>query len=99
MVANTSGYDFIIRCLDPLRSRHATHMAQYEVNNNLRMTGEHETSSFDKFTYGLGNRGCSVRIPTQTMKDQKGYLEDRRFGANCDPYVVARLLMETCSYD
>jgi glutamine synthetase len=97
--ANTSGYDFIIRCLDPLRSRHATHMAQYGTNNNLRMTGEHETSSFDSFTYGLGNRGCSVRIPTQTMKDQKGYLEDRRPGANCDPYVVARLLMETCSYD
>lgn len=95
---STTGYEFIQRCLDPLASRHKYHMENYGANNELRMTGGYETSSFDKFTYGLGNRGCSIRIPTQTLKDKKGYLEDRRPGSNCDPYIVARLLMETCSY-
>jgi len=95
---SATGYDFIIRCLDPLKSQHTVHMSQYGIDNNQRMTGEHETSSFDQFSYGLGNRGCSVRIPTQTMKDQQGYLEDRRPGANCDPYIVARLLMTTCAF-
>jgi glutamine synthetase len=29
-------------------------------------------------------------------KAKKGWLEDRRPNANMDPYVVTRLLMETC---
>jgi glutamine synthetase len=31
-------------------------------------------------------------------QDKKGYIEDRRPNANCDPYVVSRLITETvCS--
>jgi glutamine synthetase len=28
--------------------------------------------------------------------DKKGYIEDRRPNANVDPYVVTRLLINTC---
>ena len=59
------------------------------------MTGKHETASYKNFLYGVGNRGASIRIPLQCELDGKGYLEDRRPCANMDPYVVARLIIET----
>jgi glutamine synthetase len=37
-----------------------------------------------------------VRIPWQVEVDKKGYIEDRRPNANCDPYVVTRLIVGTC---
>ena len=40
------------------------HIAVYGPDNHLRLTGLHETQSIDKFNYGVGNRGASVRIPT-----------------------------------
>ena len=43
----------------------------------------------------MSNRGASVRIPWQVARDKKGYIEDRRPNANCDPYVVTRLIIET----
>ncbi|NDC99822.1 hypothetical protein EB083_03655, partial [bacterium] len=47
------------------------------------------------FSYGVSNRGASVRIPWQVARDQKGYAEDRRPNANMDPYVVTQLILET----
>jgi glutamine synthetase len=40
-----------------------------------------------------------VRIPWQVEVDKKGYLEDRRPNANCDPYVTTRLLVSTICGD
>ena len=48
-----------------------------------------------EFKYGVANRGASIRIPRQTEIDQKGYLEDRRPAANCDPYVVTSMIART----
>ncbi|MFP5488212.1 MAG: hypothetical protein ACLGHQ_07905, partial [Acidimicrobiia bacterium] len=59
-----------------------------------RLTGAHETAPWDKFSYGVSDRGSSIRIPWQVAVDKKGYAEDRRPNANCDPYTVARLLTE-----
>ena len=51
-----------------------------------------------EFSYGVSDRGASVRIPWQVEIDKKGYIEDRRPNANMDPYVVTRLITETvCS--
>ena len=36
--------------------------------------------------YGVANRGASIRIPRDAEKEGRGYMEDRRPGANCDPY-------------
>ena len=97
--AGLTGYDIILSCMDKLKDKHQHHMAHYGLDNQKRMTGGHETSSYDEFTYGLGNRGCSVRIPNQTLKEKKGYFEDRRPGSNMDPYIVSRLIVETCCVD
>jgi glutamine synthetase len=44
----------------------------------------------------VSDRGASVRIPWQVAADKKGYIEDRRPNANCDPYEVTRLIVSTC---
>jgi len=43
--------------------KHKLHISLYG-NNDKRLTGHHETSNKEVFSYGPGNRACSVRIPT-----------------------------------
>ena len=52
-----------------------------------------------KFSFGVANRGCSVRIPRMTEKEKKGYFEDRRPASNMDPYVVTAKIMDTIYLD
>src|SRR6185436_17680227 len=59
-----------------------------------RLTGAHETAPYNKFSYGVSNRGASIRIPWQVAKDGKGYAEDRRPNANSDPYTVTGLITQ-----
>ena len=47
------------------------------------------------FTYGVADRGSSIRIPRFTNRDKKGYLEDRRPASNMDPYLVTSKIVET----
>ena len=62
----------------------------YGADNEQRLTGQHETQSIDKFSYGVSDRGASIRIPIGTIEDGwKGRLEDRRPASNADPYKVA----------
>ena len=90
------GLTVIQNAIKNLEGKHSYHMEHYGRDNKLRMTGQHETSSFDTFTHGVADRGASVRIPHDTFTNKAGYLEDRRPASNMDPYVVTRLIMETC---
>jgi glutamine synthetase len=63
-------------------------------NNKLRLGGKNETSSYDTFTYGIANRGSSIRIPRTFVKNLKGYIEDRRPGSDMDPYIVTQIITE-----
>ena len=91
----TYGLYYINKGIKKLELKHAQHMNVYGEGNHLRMTGAHETSSYDKFTSGCGDRSCSVRIPNDTIIDGKGYFEDRRPSSNCDPYLVTSIICET----
>ncbi len=71
------------------------HVSNYGDDIQSRLTGAHETAPWNKFSYGVSHRGASIRIPWQVARDGKGYAEDRRPNANCDPYTVTRLLLET----
>ncbi len=71
------------------------HVKNYGHDIESRLTGAHETAPYNKFSYGVSNRGASIRIPWTVEKTGKGYAEDRRPNANMDPYVVTRLLIET----
>ncbi|KAK1090045.1 glutamate--ammonia ligase [Friedmanniomyces endolithicus] len=70
-------------------------MAVYGEGNEARMTGAHETASYDKFTWGIANRGASVRVNRQCADEGKGYFEDRRPASNADPYQITGMIVET----
>jgi glutamine synthetase len=91
-------YEPIIAACEALGKNAAEHVANYGSDIEHRLTGLHETAPWNEFSYGVSNRGASVRIPWQVEVDKKGYIEDRRPNANMDPYVVTRLITDTvCS--
>ena len=92
------GMKFIEEAMKKLEPRHTHHMKVYGEGNEARMTGQHETAAYDKFTWAIAHRGSSVRIPRQCAREGKGYFEDRRPSSNADPYRITGIMMETvCS--
>jgi glutamine synthetase len=92
---SAKGYDVIIKACEALGKNIKEHVDNYGDDIQSRLTGKHETAPWNKFSYGVSNRGASVRIPWQVEIDGKGYMEDRRPNANMDPYKVTRLLINT----
>ena len=91
-------YDPIIAACEALGKKATEHVENYGYGIEHRLTGLHETAPWNEFSYGVSDRGASVRIPWQVEVDKKGYIEDRRPNANMDPYVVTRLITDTvCS--
>jgi glutamine synthetase len=78
-----------------LEARHKQHIAAYGAHNTERLTGLHETAPIDVFRWGVSDRGASIRIPLATASQGRGYFEDRRPAANCDPYQVCGVILET----
>jgi glutamine synthetase len=89
-------YDDVIKACEALGKNAAEHVANYGSEIEHRLTGLHETAPWNEFNYAVSDRGASVRIPWQVEIDKKGYIEDRRPNANMDPYVVTRLITDTC---
>jgi len=86
-------YDTICEAFRPVV---AEHIAVYGEFNDQRLTGKHETASIHDFSYGISDRGASIRIPIITVeKGYKGWLEDRRPASNADPYKVAGRIVKT----
>lgn len=89
------GYQHILDAIKKLGEKHQEHIAAYGEDNHLRLTGRHETASMDTFSAGVADRGASIRIPRQSHKDERGYLEDRRPSSNCCPYKVTGIIAKT----
>ena len=81
--------------IEALREKHQEHIAVYGHDLELRLTGKHETSDMKTFSAGIANRGSSIRIPRHVANEGYGYFEDRRPGANANPYEVAAALVKT----
>lgn len=90
-----TGLQAIQEAIEALKARHSDHVAVYGADLEQRLTGHHETAPIDKFSSGVADRGASIRIPASVAENGYGYLEDRRPGANADPYEVAAALIET----
>jgi glutamine synthetase len=72
------------------------HIEVYGADNHLRLTGKHETASIHDFSYGVSDRGASIRIPVGVPANGwNGYLEDRRPNSAADPYKVAARIIKT----
>lgn len=89
------GMKHIEAAMEKLASRHKEHMEVYGVGNDARMTGQHETASYDAFSWGVANRGASCRVNRACAVEGKGYFEDRRPASNADPYQVSGIITET----
>lgn len=92
---NQGGMKYIEDAIQKLSKRHHEHIAVYGEDNDQRLTGRHETASAAAFSYGVANRGASVRIPRSVAKEGYGYFEDRRPASNIDPYLVTGIIAET----
>lgn len=72
------------------------HIDVYGAYNDQRLTGLHETAAITDFSYGVSDRGSSIRIPVGTVEDGwKGRLEDRRPASNGDPYKIGAVIIKT----
>ena len=96
---NASGIVDIYKYIERLNDCHDKLINNYGEGNRERLTGIHETSSYDTFSWGIGTRNTSVRIPNHVIKDGCGYFEDRRPAANIDPYLATSSLFEACCLD
>ena len=90
-----SNYTACVAAAEALSKNTKAHIAGYGAGIEDRLTGLHETASYKDFSYGVSDRGASVRIPWHVARDQKGYLEDRRPASNADPYKVVERIMKT----
>jgi glutamine synthetase len=90
------GKEYFEKLMAAFEKNRDEHIAVYGPDNHLRLTGLHETQSIDKFTYGVADRGASVRVPHSFVNNgYKGYLEDRRPNSAADPYLVAGRIIKT----
>ena len=93
----SNGMKAIEKAIKHLAKKHAEHIELYGDNLSERLTGLHETCDINTFKSGVADRGSSVRIPQNVHSNGYGYFEDRRPGANADPYLVsARLCTSVC---
>lgn len=75
--------------LERMRENHLEYMLNYSGDNNdERMSGENETEKFDTFSWGVNSRNTSIRVPHQSVRENAGYIEDRRPAANVNPYKL-----------
>lgn len=89
------GLKAIEEAVAKLAVKHHKHIQVYGAYLDERLTGEHETAKITDFTHGVADRGASIRIPLSVHLNGHGYFEDRRPGANANPYDVATALVET----
>jgi len=90
---NRESYEKVCEAFRPVVKEH---IEVYGHDNHLRLTGKHETQSIDQFSYGVSDRGASIRIPIATVeRGWKGWLEDRRPNSAADPYKVAARIIDT----
>ncbi|XP_037392244.1 glutamine synthetase-like [Pygocentrus nattereri] len=93
------GLRYIEEAIEKLSRRQSYHNRAYDpkggLDNARRLTG-FSAPDINKFSAGVTNHSADVRILRSVAQDQRGYLEDHRPSANCDPYSVTEALIRTC---
>jgi glutamine synthetase len=95
-IRDVGGKEYLEALMQAFQDNIAAHIAVYGPDNHLRLTGLHETQAIDKFSYGLSDRGASVRLPVNFIRNgYRGYLEDRRPNSEADPYQIVSRILKT----
>ncbi|MBA87849.1 MAG: glutamine synthetase [Euryarchaeota archaeon] len=93
---NEGGEELMTKICEAFGKNIKKHIDVYGAYNDQRLTGLHETQSIHEFSYGVSDRGASIRIPVTTKDDgYVGRLEDRRPASNGDPYKIAAAIITT----
>ena len=80
------GKDYFEALMLAFETNGKEHIAVYGPDNHMRLTGKHETAPWNKFSYGVADRGASIRVPHCFVNNgYKGYLEDRRPNSKATP--------------
>ena len=98
MRTQNDGLEYMLKAIKNLEKNHNEDVKLFGIGNDSRMSGLYETSSYDKFSFDINtpvNRGASVRIGYDTLKNGYGYFEDRRPGSNIDPYQVTSIVFKS----
>jgi glutamine synthetase len=95
LMRNEGGFQHIEQAIKNLSKKHQLHIRHYGDDNNMRLTGKHETSSMSDFSFSVAGRHTSIRIPSTTKTNECGYFEDRRPSSSLDPYKCTALLHAT----
>ena len=85
------GMQYFEKLIEAFKTARADHIAVYGPDNCL--TGRHETASIDTFSWGVADRGASIRVPHSFINNS--YLEDRRPNSQGDPYQIASQILTT----
>ncbi len=90
------GKEYFEKLMAKFDENRMDHIAVYGPDNHMRLTGLHETQAIDKFSYGIADRGASIRVPHSFVNNgYKGYLEDRRPNSQGCPYQIASQILKT----
>ncbi len=90
------GKDYFLALMSAFEKNRADHIEVYGPDNHLRLTGKHETASIHSFSWGVADRGASIRVPHSFVKnDWRGYMEDRRPNSQGCPYQIASQILKT----
>ena len=90
------GKEYFESLMDAFERNAEAHIVEYGPYNHMRLTGTHETQSIDQFSWGIADRGASIRVPHSFANaGWKGYLEDRRPNSMGDPYRIAARVLKT----
>ena len=95
---DTGGEEYFNSIFKVFESRAKIHIENYGSDNHLRLTGKHETQSIDKFSWGISDRGASIRVPKSVGETWKGYLEDRRPASNANPYCILNVICQSLDF-
>lgn len=92
------GESYFKSIFNAFETRQELHIENYGSDNHLRLTGKFETQSIDKFSWGISDRGASIRVPKSVGETWKGYLEDRRPSSNANPYKVIGVIYDALTF-
>lgn len=87
-----TGYSVIEEYIKRFEENHMKLIDCCSEKNKERLSGKFETARWDRFTWGVGTRNTSIRVPNDTFKNKCGYLEDRRPGSDIDPYLYCKTM-------
>src|SRR3979409_203562 len=57
------GKEYFEKLMKEFEANREDHIAVYGPDTHLRLTGKHEPAAITEFTYGVADRGASIRVP------------------------------------